>query len=143
MKKDRIHELADHLETVVDTQYIKAEPGRGVFNMNTWFHADQNKSDEYECQTPACICGHALHYFDHAKYVELCSIGSAADWEGEGAKVLGLSKEMATELFCPNEDFYTEAYGIDAAEAAGILRNLAETGKVDWTDFEGDPNDDY
>lgn len=108
MNKERILALADYLETKV--------PPSG-FNMGQWL------SRRGECGTVACVAGWCVvaNGLD-MKLSFLPVFDEARDW-------LELDQAMAYKLFLPQ--------GIPNAEASkeaaiAVLRELAETGSVNW-----------
>jgi hypothetical protein len=107
---ERILELADVIERTphkpLPSQSAPARKLRG-FNMGEW-----------HCGTVGCMAGWAGQMFD-------CHPSDAAD-------ALGLTRETAWRLFQPIESI-DRWEQIKPKQAAAVLRNLAETGEVDWS----------
>lgn len=79
-----------------------------------------------ECDTTACIAGWTVLALGHGINQERCDIVKDAQ------ALLGLSYDQALELFFMKET----KVGLDQVDdkrAAAVLRNLAETGVVDWS----------
>ena len=75
---------------------------------------------DHLCGTPACIAGHAYQLYN-----------SNGRYCGRFADILDLpDMEMDAELTRAHPLF---GYIPSAKDAAAVLRNLAETGEVDWT----------
>lgn len=81
------------------------------------------------CKTPSCIAGWAVHEFDPLPWTVAAKTTTLSEWPAKGRKFLGLTKARAAELFYPEGLYWRD---ITPAQAAACLRNLAETGKVDW-----------
>lgn len=111
MNVERIRELAD----VIEKQPHAPSFGREGFCMDTWQHP---------CGTPACIGGWAA--FASGK-----SLIHGLIWN-DAQDHLGLSDDQSGDLFYPN-NYEGEWSDITPAHAAAVLRNLAETGQVDWS----------
>jgi hypothetical protein len=121
MNKERILKLADIIEKQPHTTPQQPDG----FTMSNWTH---------DCGTPACICGWANH--------ELNKETSSDIWLGDdrvAAEWLGLDIDTAGSLFEPSRERDSNPWATDwwdeitPAHAAAVLRNLAETGKVDWS----------
>lgn len=111
MNKDRILELADHIE--------KSE----TYDQRTWFHT---------CGTPACIAGHAAMLFAADKLLQMGHMKCPDIAQNE----LGLSWIKSQRLFDGSPLGFTEDEGfikVSSAHAVKVLRHLAETGEVDWS----------
>lgn len=78
----------------------------------------------HNCGTPCCIAGWAC-----AEKIEAGE--SIASHYVTAAVSLGLSLSKATSLFEP--PFHLDWDSISPAHAAAVLRNLADTGEVDWS----------
>jgi hypothetical protein len=119
MNKERILELADIIEAQPHCFQMGASQG---FGMNHFTH---------QCGSPSCLGGWASATFDpdYPSFETNHQIAESAE------NVLDLFEKQARNLFFP--EVY-EKYGhITPAEAAGVLRNLAETGEVVWPHKEG------
>ena len=117
MNKERILQLADHIEKQLHTAF---EDKKG-FNMSTFTHM---------CGTPSCIAGYAaafnLGFNDENQQV-------ISDVEINASHWLALDSEIAIQLFFPIEHAHVDDWcKITPKHAATVLRNLAETGIVNW-----------
>lgn len=107
MNKDRVLALADFVE--------QSE----TFDMRFPFH---------DCGTPACLLGHAK------------ALARVRGWRfaEPGGILLGLNSQQIDRLYSPmtgRYHFHSEPHQdsfITQAHAVACLRNLAETGEVDW-----------
>jgi hypothetical protein len=141
MNKERILQLADFIE---NGKAVEADLG---FNMTDFWepqaHALSEDKSGHDCGTVACIAGHALFLTGKATVGKPKTVPSVAI---EAARWLGLEdmgemNEVADQLFygwSPGDQYVRGLYAVDMsrvtpADAAKVLRNLAETGKVDWT----------
>lgn len=106
MNVERIRELANVIEVQPHTR-IEDETG---FNMRYF---------EHDCGSPACIGGWANFIWGKGR----------EDTSTEARGYLGISLEHAESLFFPDFDMDR----ITPTHAAAVLRNLADTGKVDWS----------
>ena len=118
MYKDRIRILADTIEKLENYDYKTVYTGaKPTFTMSKYY---------YKCGSPACMSGWARSLF---------APGSGKD----DKDLLGLSDSMSRDLFLPLNDYVNwramkgSAGYISARHAAAVLRNLADTGKVDWS----------
>lgn len=116
MDVERIRELADVIERLPHTT-PDADHG---FSMEVY---------EHPCGTPACIAGWAAHVYNVADHVFP---------EQNGAAALGMTVEEAAPLFEPLDVCYWSE--ITPAHAAAVLRNLANTGEIDWSVGAPDPH---
>ena len=148
---DRIRQLADHIEDQDDIAYeieaelVDPEEHHLVgYTQTEWTHG---------CGTPACIAGHAVALaltLEHipggpsgeepqvgcpaaelyvGEYTSDLEIGvTAGEW-------MGLDGRMSEQLFephpLPGDKHPTPRH------AAWVLRNLADTGLVEWNDYPG------
>lgn len=98
------------------------------FSISQWIdedHADLPISQaRHECGTCACIGGWADLLFSEDESVDVFSSGDAA-------YKLGLEEGEGSKLFMP-PGFYTTPNVYTQAEVCWTLRNLAETGEVEW-----------
>ncbi len=114
MNVERIRELADVIEKQPHTSYL-ADHG---FNMETLAH---------KCGTPCCIAGWAEHLAGNDPDDDAC-LDQSAEWLG--IKYLN----EGIELFFPGDTYGSDRWDrITPAHAAAVLRNLADTGHVDWS----------
>ena len=121
MNKKRILELADKIDGLPlpnDPETYKSSFDMGVVS--------------HRCGSPSCIAGQALHMFD--------DIGKPDGYRMMAAcECLGLEPDAGNALFAPNNDYACfdarigEPGFVTPKHAAAVLRNLAETGEVDWT----------
>ncbi len=113
MDKQKLNELADHID-----ELHRESPEK--FNMK-----------EYEiCNSPACIAGHTVHYFEPEKFLK--NVAGDEDVENLhdlAAEILDLASDTAFPLFIPR---HPKAYDATAAQGAKVLRLLAKTEKVKW-----------
>lgn len=129
MKTDRILKLAD---------LIEAGDDKLGFNMNTYGSAGGGYKDlsGHNCGTVACIAGWTVAAFGlSGRATKFNAFRAMKTNQGLSAhilstKLLGLSGRNAAKLLAPNsvEDWNQ----ITSTVAARCLRNLAETGEVDW-----------
>jgi hypothetical protein len=89
----------------------------------------------HRCGSVACIAGWAVATFDPKRTTRDDTLGLAT-------ALLGLNSQQAHRLFVPGEergcDEFSDrtrrsVYDATAAEAAKVVRHLAETGEVDWS----------
>ena len=119
MNKKRILELADTiggLPTVDEDGSNDLAPDEPAFGMHFIDH---------DCGSPSCISGWGGHL-----------------WPEDAGSIhisLGLTEKQGLELIAPNNKYAYFSAAIDeprfitSEHAAAVLRNLAETGEVDWT----------
>jgi len=127
MNRDRIRELADVIE--------RGEPPiPGMrFDMRHFFapSIENIETNGATCGTVACIAGWAVAKWGSRD--DLLRMNGAGVSEA-AARLLGLSRETAYSLFTPfGEDGGAHnPFAAGGINAARVLRNLAETGRVDW-----------
>lgn len=137
---ERLNILADYLE--------KPLPETRVFNMTVF--GDFVGYGHNQCQTAACIAGHAVILFADIPddwNMPSClpaKMSRAEAWVGDpdgaiaigemAAELLGLDPATAVSLFVP---YGVELDRIKPNDAARTLRHFAKTGEVDWSDFTG------
>ena len=86
------------------------------------------------CETPGCICGHAVALFgikvDWGLSHEQWQLG-VGKMRQQVSERLGLTNKQQNKLFCgvPLSEL---PYVITAHHAAEVLRNLVKTGRVAW-----------
>ena len=127
MNRERLLELADTIEnlpSVDENETITPIPSdKRAFGMNLTHH---------KCGTPSCIAGWTWHMYFDASPRSLFNYALVRH-------ALDLTDEQALELFVPKNDRAIYGVSEDCIEfitapwAAAVLRNLAETGEVDWT----------
>ena len=123
---EAINELADHIEQCEQVEVHDHKRGRvgPAFTM---------VQIEYDCGAPACLMGHnaELHGRDWAELI--------GDLTHDIAEDLGITKHQAEELCSPQHDYADYFVSPDdlgfitKAHAVAVLRNLRDTGEVDWT----------
>lgn len=126
MNKDKILAVADAIE-----QHAIAKLG---FSMLTYFDgletggrsASSVDKSGHECGTVACIAGWAC-----ALDVGLSEAAGIRSPFMHARTILGLDERQATLLFIPDPLNFD---AITPADAAKVLRTLAETGDVDWSE---------
>jgi hypothetical protein len=108
----------DHLKVLELAAHIEAAPHRKDRDIRFGTTGDRLQPTHFNmrhwhCGTCACIGGHAEAMFGHPDALELDS-------------------DQEDELFYPSNPplKYDE---IQPADAAKVLRHLAETGEVDWS----------
>ena len=130
MNKARILELADKIDGLPSLSWDDSDRlyrGRHAFNMG---------SAKHDCGTPACIAGWAAHMY--------CGGETRGEWDDDlddAEEALGLTHDQGTELFVPVvksvAHYRAKNPGdpgfVTSEHAAAVLRNLAETGEIDWT----------
>lgn len=113
MNRERIRELADVIEKLPHTEIDDASG----FNMGNYVHV---------CGTPCCIAGWTVAV---AKGWE--TITWRVAYYDVAANHLGLTGQQAEDLFRPFS--HVRLQDVTPAHAAAVLRNLADTGVVDWS----------
>ncbi len=126
----------------------KYEDNNGFeFNMNEWLEVRAQPGGHW-CGTSCCIAGAALQFGDPellntlvaervspdivtSRYV---TIGNRSNVPQLAGQLLGLDEDEADKLFMP-WDYYPDTYDetITPDKAALVIRNLIQTGEVDWT----------
>lgn len=115
MNKKRILKLADHIESLPHVaDYSSGETG---FNMEIF---------NFNCGTPACICGWAVELWARKDLRENPS--DIDNMLETGQELLGLTEKEAKNLFVPDTDHRKTTPVI----AAQVLRDFAEGGEIDW-----------
>ena len=116
MNKERLLLLAEHLEKPETAEH---------FDLSYYFYRASPHEDVgtsiHLCGTTACVAGHAIALFSP----EYKPTPQSAFWAA--VRVLDLEEETACNLFLNWDDNYS------AAEAARVVRHLAETGEVRWS----------
>ena len=123
MKKQRILELADYVEGLEHKIDISDVPRKLSISTPRDFHMDH---------CPQCLIGQTGVIF----YSLVSSIAFKFWNSCEAEEVLGLDKLISNQLFFPNS-YAIESPGnvldpITPQVAACVLRNLVETGRVEW-----------
>ena len=139
MNKENILKLAD---IIAAQPYNNNSNDKQGFGMAQVFHT---------CGTPSCIAGFAvacamvdhkfvnvrldlIDHYDTEKAFYKMREDEDIDWDNYAADWLGIprtneNKTLASELFMPRDVIWSL---ITPLVAATCLRNLAETGKVEW-----------
>lgn len=121
MRTDRILELADFLEGLAANRFDMCVVISGIARHRSTLSV----AEHLECGSRACIAGWAVERFAPGTPVGTTQVMDRA------AQLLELDAQTWRELFLPSvnrfvvEDFTT-------LQAADVLRNLAETGRVEW-----------
>lgn len=121
MNKEKLLELATIVENTKHIDLSENVPaGERQFNMAIWLYGPTTGNNG--CGTVACIGGTA----------QVCFLKDQKDVTSHDVReVLGLDEYTADDLFYPNSlNVYYEK--ITPAQAAWCIRNLVETGEVDW-----------
>lgn len=132
MNRERVAKLRDHMILLAD----RGENQR--FNWNHWARAPNGDYAtphrvENDCGTSACVAGWAVTLFSSYRHL-------TSGWKEEAVQVLGITRNMANELFFPSP---TCAPGLHPSWAnhtsqvpprgvAMVLDHLLLTGEVDW-----------
>ena len=119
---EAINELADRIEACSQVAHYAHEPEMGnSFSM---------MADTYECGAPACLMGHNQ---------ELHNRNAANGSTRNMANDLGITRDQAIDLCVPKyqyanyrQDDRGKPGHITTAHAIAVLRNLVNTGEVDW-----------
>jgi len=80
------------------------------------------------CGTTACIAGWNMFLFEPKTWAKGHS--SNSEYNKAGQEHLGIDLAQCDELFLPLTELKYE--DITPADAATVLRNLAQTGRVEW-----------
>lgn len=119
MNKERLLQLADHIELLLLPYQ---------FSMKDWFQEDK------QCGTVACVAGWATQLWPEE--IQHCPGTAKIDYSISAANMLGLDEETAANLFAPvpptDVQHLSPYFGDRRKDAARVLRQLAETGTVDW-----------
>ena len=122
MSKERILALAETIEHAPKGRVLQDIQG---FDMTDFTH---------HCGTPACIAGWSIWEFFGRSDENLDELVQASNktYSAIACEYLGIPGEQGEILFFP-EGFDKPWNEITQQEAARVLRNLAETGQVDWS----------
>ena len=122
--KERILQLADHLDSIPDHQ----------FSMAHWITGTPYIPDDPDdCDTVACIAGYAVILFDPQS-----NTNHPGEIARKAQQLLGLDDDQAQALFTPTSgndnrcQLQCDYQDVTAADAADTLRTLAETERVHW-----------
>lgn len=141
-KKERLLELANIIERA---ELVKHDIG---FNMSGWVIRDRINLGESElfrgghfdrsghkCGSTGCIAGWAVLHEDDGDIAKTKRNGDDSVARRASA-LLQLTPAQARELFFG--EGLANLYEVAPAHAVAVIRNLAETGKVQWTTFDND-----
>jgi hypothetical protein len=128
MNKERILELADLLESGP----LELDGMKVTFDMEDWLDGKivgrdpQTNVDQGElCDSVGCVAGWAVAKWGKPQDTIPCML------KVEGAKILGLLPNEATDLFQPK--IFSPYWDATGVQVAKVLRRFAEIGEVDWT----------
>lgn len=128
MNKDRLKQLADHL---------KKEGERTLgFNMAVYYTDLGPLVMDYsgqDCDTVACIAGHAVALFNGKESLENDPDLNIPELSRE---LLGLDRLQGDKLFTPCQS--TGAYDATPEQAAAAVRNMALLGEPRWEEVMKD-----
>lgn len=134
MNKDGLRVISDWLKNGAPHEKVDGEVDLG-FNMEYWAEEDEYDKVGNSCGAVMCIAGAAHHFLGTwDDYVD--------DYHATARELLNLDYDIAFELFEP--DHYSSAYNAAPKQAAAVIDNLIETGKVEWEKFgpyKGDDNE--
>ncbi len=140
MNREKILEVADAIESA---SLLKDSVG---FNMSHYIsdmtyneHDHMAKKRGHVCGTVACIAGWTTLVETQKTGIPIDEAQSKYGFFGAhyfATKLLGIDSSIAGQLFTPDEfenyDLLTDK------RAVAVLRNLVETGKVQWRKFKND-----
>lgn len=120
----RLIQIAEWLERGGDEHQGR----KTVFDMDHWLthnwcvwrYSEDGMEVAGECGTACCIGG-ATQFFNLEHYTNDDEL-----WPAVSARLLGLDTDAATKLFYQFPD------GVEAHQAAKVVRHLLATGEVDW-----------
>ncbi len=132
MNKERLMELADHIEAVGYQRIVKRKGTNpeAQFDMRQWVH---------ECGAPGCIAGHGVNHFEPDTYQECLKLQEGPDEDvnamqtaisREAQRILDLDYLTACRLFNPHA--IDNVYDSGPDKAADVLRKLAAGQGVTW-----------
>lgn len=126
--KERILQLADHLDSIPDHQ----------FSLEHWLAGTPRIPDDPDdCDTVACIAGYTVLLFADRRTPDN-PIDITDDIAGTAQRLLGLNDDQAFHLFTPTHgsdpraDLQCDPRDVTNQDAAGTLRYLADTERVHW-----------
>ena len=131
MNTERLLKLADRIERYEELKLP-------ALDMDTWFTGDGShgleevvyqvqSGEEHWCGTTTCIAGHAILMMAQEKF-PLSSEVPSSKLSEDAAIYLGLDEQQQDDLF------HNYVGGETATDAAEVIRNLVQTGRVSWPD---------
>lgn len=122
MKRDRMLQLADHIEDLGhDRHGYNYAHGSNMFDMSKF---------EYKDGYPACIAGHAVHLFgDPNTRARYTSKRGYVQWSRYANELLGLHSVMTISLYAPGAIAVIKPH-----HAAKHLRDMAEMSEKELED---------
>lgn len=131
MNKERMLQLADHLERVHEDNFFMPKIFSGADVENDSLVSWPNLSEPH-CGTTACVAGHAVHLFatNEQKSTVAGDIGFSI---AVAEEVLGLSESTAHLLFHgvweTKKSVVADWHDMTAKEAATEIRHIVEKGE--------------
>lgn len=131
MNKERILKLADHIEKMAYTGPDDAGSGDYPDDFNAETPTFNMAFYMNSCETAGCIAGWAAHLFgkksdkpiyDHA---DVAAKVLGLDWNEHGEFTESTPHKLFYPTLCSHNQYTPQ-------EAAQVLRELAETGEVNW-----------
>ena len=125
MNHENIDKLIRHFESLKPENFDMCS----FFNFDPYrinFRATLQKMKKGECDTTACIAGHAVLLKKAETTGSDCTYNTVTTAD-EAAKWLGLTILQKHELF------YEMDHEIKPSDVIPVLRNLKKTGRVDWS----------
>jgi hypothetical protein len=137
MNKSNVRKLA---LAILNGTLATRERGTKIgFNMIPWFSKEGEESTNYEdktgynCGTVACMAGWAYFLSGGSFRKAVLNSRDGSHIIERARKYLGLDPPTASNLFVPD---YVLRKNTTTKDAALVLFNLVETGKVDWNIVE-------
>lgn len=124
MNKERILALADLIERQPFANEFDAPEGFGMV------------SAEHACGTPSCIAGWAYWEAQGRPQIINTDYQVAAEYLGLAPPETSWIESPADRLFFPGHpdaNVHRAGWNATPAQAATVLRHLAETGEVNWS----------
>ena len=161
MNVDRILGLAYYLDNLKEAENV--DIGFNMNQYYTTCNSADEDTSGHGCGTAGCIAGHAIFYGNTPLAKKLKRDDHVMNYSiaEEAANYLEITNDQARKLFEPNHrydkryiirnsnreiteeerdknlflmELYVELYGhVTPKDAALVLRNLVETGEVDWS----------
>lgn len=140
MNVENILRIAEAMETkIVDAEGLPIQ-----FDMNSWAAVEYSWEDDVEseyqvCGSVACIAGHVVAVLDPESYLSYSRGNHQFSIHAAARDLLDIPTKLSRDLFTPASQFdsgmhvIVNPYQATPEQAAKVLRNLAKTGKVDWS----------